>query len=161
MWSGVPAHPLRRRLRSIWLSSDLATDVRFVQPATHPLSLRLREIALPRYRQCSSRDRRNVIRSTIYSGSTFVSVVAIKPESKGRHHSISRQPALKPLSGFVSGSSAGRHAHRAFARQVARFLTDSAFGSLLVTLPFPRIGGLLRGNHLVRSRCLEHRVKDT
>jgi hypothetical protein len=128
LWSGVPAHPLRRRLQSIWLSSDLATDVRFVQPATHPLSLRLREIALPRYRQYSSVDRRNVIRSTIYSGSTVGSVVAIKPESKGRHHSISRQPAKKPLSGFVSGSSAGRHAHRAFARQVARFLTDSAFG---------------------------------
>jgi hypothetical protein len=55
LWSGVPAHPLRRRLQSIWLCSDLAMDVRFVQPATHPLSLRLREIALPRNRQCSSR----------------------------------------------------------------------------------------------------------
>ena len=137
LWSEFPAHPRRRRLRSIWLSSDLATDVRFVQPATHPLSLRPREIALPRYRQCSSVDRRNVIRSTIYSGSTVGSVVAIKPESKGRHHSISRQPAIKPLSGFVSGSSAGRHAHRAFARQVTRFLTDSSFGSLFDLTPFP------------------------
>lgn len=106
-------------------------------------------------------DRRNVIRSTIYSGSTVGYVVAIKPESKGRHHSISRQPAMKPLSGFVSGSSAGRHAHRAYAQQVARFLTDSSFGSLLISLPFPRNGGSLGDDYLVRRRCLEHRVKNT
>ena len=64
--------------------------------------------------------RRDVIRSTIYSGSTGRSVVAIKPESKGRHHSIARQPAMGPLSGFVAGSSSWSSRPPAFARQVAR-----------------------------------------
>jgi hypothetical protein len=34
--------------------------------------------------------RRDVIRSTIYSGSPGLPGVATKPESKGRHHSFSR-----------------------------------------------------------------------
>ena len=53
--SRAPAHPLRRRLRSIWPISDLSADELVVQPATHPLSPRPREIAPPRYRQCAKR----------------------------------------------------------------------------------------------------------
>ena len=53
--SRVPAHPLRRRLRSILPISDLSADDLVVQPATHPLSPRPREIAPPRYRQCTKR----------------------------------------------------------------------------------------------------------
>ena len=58
---------------------------------------------------------RDVIRSTIYSGSTGRPDVAIKPESKGRHHSIARPSAMGPPSGFVTGSSNGRHAHQGTA----------------------------------------------
>src|SRR5208282_1318923 len=53
--SRVPAHPLRRRLRSILPISDLSADELVVQPATHPLSPRPREIAPPRCRQCTKR----------------------------------------------------------------------------------------------------------
>src|SRR5208283_1536372 len=53
--SRAPAHPLRRRLQSIWPISDLSADELVVQPATHPLSPRPREIAPPRYRQCTKR----------------------------------------------------------------------------------------------------------
>ncbi len=63
---------------------------------------------------------RDVIRSTIYSGSTGLPDVAIKPEYKGRHHSIARQLAMGPLSGFVAGSSSWSSRPPAFARQVAR-----------------------------------------
>ena len=45
--SRVPAHPLRRRLRSIWPISDRSADDSGVHPATHPLSPRPREIFLP------------------------------------------------------------------------------------------------------------------
>ena len=41
--SRAPAHPLRRRLRSIWPISDLSADEVVVPPATHPLSPRPRE----------------------------------------------------------------------------------------------------------------------
>ena len=44
---GLPAHPLRRRLRSIWPISDLSADELVVQPATHPLSPRPRESLPP------------------------------------------------------------------------------------------------------------------
>jgi len=119
--SRVPAHPLRRRLRSIWLVSDLSADELVVHPATHPLSPRPRESFLPlNAGSVRSVDRRDVIRSTIYSGSPDRSDVAIKPESKGRHHSISRQPAMGPLSGFAAGSSSWSSRPPAFARQVAR-----------------------------------------
>ena len=77
---------------------------------------------------------RDVIRSTIYSGSTGLPDVAIKPESKGRHHSISRSSALGPLAGFVAGSSSGRHVHRpSLDRWLA--LTGNSFGSVLVYPP--------------------------
>jgi len=52
---GLPAHPLRRRLRSIWPISDLSADEVVVQPVTHPLSPRPRESFLPQCRQCSKR----------------------------------------------------------------------------------------------------------
>src|SRR6516165_10791442 len=45
--SRVPAHPFRRRLRSIWPISDLSADDSGVHPATHPLSPRPRESFLP------------------------------------------------------------------------------------------------------------------
>ena len=51
----APAHPLRRRLRSIWPISDLSADELVVQPATHPLSPRPRESFLPLCRQCTKR----------------------------------------------------------------------------------------------------------
>src|SRR5512142_378509 len=119
--SQAPAHPLRRRLRSIWLISDLSANEVVVPPATHPLSPRPRE-SFPSLSAGSVRsvDRRDVIRSTIYSGSPDRSDVASKPESKGRHHSISRQPAMGPLSGFVAGSSSWSSRPPAGARQVAR-----------------------------------------
>ena len=116
----APAHPLRRRLRSIWPISDLSADDLVVQPATHPLSPRPREIppSLPAvYEALAERD---VIRSTIYSGSTVGYVVAIKPVSKERHHSIARKSAMGPLSGFVAGSFTWSSRPPAFARQVAR-----------------------------------------
>ena len=53
--SRVPAHPLRRRLRSIWPISDLSADDSGVHPATHPLSPRPRESFLPQCRQCTKR----------------------------------------------------------------------------------------------------------
>ncbi len=66
--SRVPAHPLRRRLRSIWPISDLSADDSGVHPATHPLSPRPRESFLPlNAGSVRSVDRRDVIRSTIYS----------------------------------------------------------------------------------------------
>ena len=64
--------------------------------------------------------RRDVIRSTIYSGSPGRPDVAIKPESKGRHHSMARRSAMGPPSGFVAGSSSWSSRPPAFARQVAR-----------------------------------------
>ena len=118
--SRAPAHPLRRRLRSIWPISDPSAVESVVQPATHPLSPRPRE-SRPSLSAGSARsvDRRDVIRSTIYSGSTGRPDVAIKPQSKGRHHSIARQSAMGPLSGFVAGSSSWSSRPPAFARQVA------------------------------------------
>jgi hypothetical protein len=71
--SRAPAHPLRLRLRSILPISDLSADDLVVQPATHPLSPRPREReSFPPYSAGSVRsvDRRDVIRSTIYSGIT-------------------------------------------------------------------------------------------
>ena len=69
--SRVPAHPLRRRLRSIWLVSDLSADELVVHPATHPLSPRPRESFLPlNAGSVRSLDRRDVMRSTIDSGIT-------------------------------------------------------------------------------------------
>src|SRR5271166_3898839 len=53
--SRVPAHPLRRRLRSILPISDLSADDSGVHPATHPLSPRPRESFLPQCRQCTKR----------------------------------------------------------------------------------------------------------
>jgi len=53
--SPASAHPLRRRLRSIWPISDLSADEVVVPPVTHPLSLRPRESFLPRCRQCTKR----------------------------------------------------------------------------------------------------------
>jgi hypothetical protein len=53
--SRAPAHPLRRRLRSILPISDLSADDLVVQPATHPLSPRPRESFLPQGRQCTKR----------------------------------------------------------------------------------------------------------
>ena len=47
-----------------------------------------------------------------------------KPESKRRRHSISRQPAMGPLSGFVAGSFSWSSRPPAFARQVARSHRD-------------------------------------
>ena len=38
--------------------------------------------------------RRDVIRSTIYSGSSGLPDVATKLESKGRHHSMARQSVM-------------------------------------------------------------------
>src|SRR6516162_6594338 len=95
--SRAPAHPLRLRLRSIWPISDPSADELVVQPATHPLSPRPRE-SCPSLRTGSVRSvgRRDLIRSTIYSGSTDRSDVAITPESKGRHHSPRRQSAMGP-----------------------------------------------------------------
>ena len=88
---GLPAHPLRRRLRSIWPISDLFADQVVVQPVTHPLSPRPRESVLPlNAGSVRSVSRRDVIRSTIYSGSPGLPDVATKPVSKGRHHSLSR-----------------------------------------------------------------------
>jgi hypothetical protein len=52
---GVPTHPLRRRLRSIWPISDRSSDDRVVHPAAHPLSLRPREITPPRHGRCTKR----------------------------------------------------------------------------------------------------------
>jgi hypothetical protein len=52
---GRPAHPLRRRLRSIWPISIRSADELVVQPATHPLSPRPRESFLPHCRQCTKR----------------------------------------------------------------------------------------------------------
>ena len=96
-----------------------------VHPATHPLSPRPREIASSLSAgSVRSVDRRDVIRSTIYSGSPDRSDVATKPESKGRHHSIARHSAMGPLSGFVAGSSSWSSRPPAFARQVARSHRD-------------------------------------
>ena len=41
---GLPAHPLRLRIRSLWPISHLSADESVVQPATHPLSPRPREL---------------------------------------------------------------------------------------------------------------------
>ena len=95
---------------------------------SHPLSLRSREFP-PSTDTVRCAGRRDVIRSTIYSGSPDRSDVAISPTSKGRRQSKRRQSVLRPLSGFVSGSSAGRHAHRAYARRVARSLGFALRGS--------------------------------
>src|SRR5208337_916866 len=50
--------------------------------------------------------------------------VATQPESKRRHHSITRHPAMGPLSGFVAGSFSWSSRPPAFARQVARSHRD-------------------------------------
>jgi hypothetical protein len=73
--------------------------------------------------------RRDVIRSTIYSGSTGLPDVATKPVSKGRHHSPSRQSVMQPLSGCLSGSSAWSSRPPAVARLVVRSLNWVRFGS--------------------------------
>ena len=49
----APAHPLRRRLRSIGPISDLSVDEVAVPPAAHPLSPRPREGSLPQGRYCA------------------------------------------------------------------------------------------------------------
>jgi hypothetical protein len=102
-----------------------------VQPATHPLSPRPRESYPPSMPAViRSVSRRDVIRSTIYSGSTGLPDVATKPVSKGRHHSRSRKSAMGPLSGCLSGSSTWSSRPPAFARLVARSLNGVRFGSL-------------------------------
>ena len=86
---GLPAHPPRRRLRSILPTSHLPADELVRQPVTHPLSPRPRERFDFSLNAGSLRSvsRRDVVRSTIYSGSPGLPGVATKPVSKGRHHS--------------------------------------------------------------------------
>ena len=55
--------------------------------------------------EISSSGRRGVKRSTIYSGSSKRSDVAMKKTDEGRHHSKLRRPTMGKPSGFVSGSS--------------------------------------------------------
>src|SRR5512142_1710911 len=66
---------------------------------------------------------------------------------------------MGPLSGFVAGSSSGRHVHRpSLDRWLA--LTEAAFGLVLVYHPF--FWGFMEplgGHHLVGSRRPEHRVE--
>jgi hypothetical protein len=101
-----------------------------VQPAAHPLSPRPREIVPPLMAgSLRSVSRRDVIRSTIYSGSSGPPDVATKPVSKGRHHSLSRQSAMGPLSGCLPGSSTWSSRPPVFARLVARSLNRVRFGS--------------------------------
>ena len=91
---GFPAHPPRRRLRSIWPISDLATDSGRAtrntssEPEAEGVFFSLHAGRL------RSGGRRDVIRSTIYSGSPGQPDVATKLESKGRHHSMARQSAM-------------------------------------------------------------------
>ena len=123
------------------------------------LSPRPRErVFLPHCRQCSSVSRRDVIRSTIYSGSTGLPDVATKPVSKGRHHSRSRKSATGPLSGCLSGSSTWSSRPPAFARLVARSLNGC--GSAPFLLQVIRDPAELRGQDPVRCHRFEHRVKD-
>jgi hypothetical protein len=63
------------------------------------------EDSLPLGRRIRSGSRRDVIRSTIYSGSPGHPNVANKPESKGCHHSYSRSSAMWPRSWCPTGSS--------------------------------------------------------
>src|SRR6516165_11776924 len=78
---------------------------------------------------------RDVIRSTIYSGSTVGSAVAIKPVSKERHHSEARSQRWGCCQGSLRGRSPGRHVHRpSLDRWLA--LTEIRFDSLLVRHPF-------------------------
>jgi hypothetical protein len=136
----APAHPLRRRLRSIWPISDLSADelVCTRNTSSEPEAEGGLPPSLPAvYEALAERD---VIRSTIYSGSTFGSVVAIKPVSKERHHSIARRQRWGRCPGSVRGRSPGRHVHRpSLDRWLA--LTEAGFGSLLVHHPSPGSGG--------------------
>jgi hypothetical protein len=85
---GFPAHPPRRRLRSIWPISDPATDGGRAtrntssEPEAEGVFFSLHAGRL------RSGGRRDVIRSTIYSGSPGRPDVATQLESKGRHHSM-------------------------------------------------------------------------
>jgi len=80
---------------------------------------------------------RDVIRSTIYSGSTVGSAVAIKPVSKERHHSKKRSQRWGCCRCSFRGRSPGRHVHRpSLDRWLA--LTEAGFASLLVHHPSPR-----------------------
>jgi hypothetical protein len=79
---------------------------------------------------------RDVIRSTIYSGSTVCAVVAIKPVSKERHHSSARSQRWGRCQGSLRGRSPVRHVHRpSLDRWLA--LTEAGFSSLLVHHPSP------------------------
>jgi hypothetical protein len=79
---------------------------------------------------------RDVIRSTIYSGSTVGSAVAIKPVSKERHHSMARSRRWGRCLASLRGRSPGRHVHRpSLDRWLA--LTEAGFGLLLVHHPSP------------------------
>jgi hypothetical protein len=79
--------------------------------------------------RCGS--RRDVIRSTIYSGSPGRPDVATTPESKGCHHSYSRSSAMGPRSWCPTGSSAWSSRPPAVARLVARSPELARFGSFL------------------------------
>ena len=140
MWAGFPAHPLRRRSRSIWPISDLSADELVCIPLTSSEPEAEGELppSLPAvYEALAERD---VIRSTIYSGSTVGSAVAIKPVSKERHHSIARSQRWGRCQASLRGRSPGRHVHRpSLDRWLA--LTEAGFGSLLVHHPSPGSGG--------------------
>jgi hypothetical protein len=83
-----------------------------VQPATHPLSPRPRESYLPTAGSLRSGSRCDVIRSTIYLGSSGQPDVATKPVSKRRRHSLARQSAMGPLSECLLGLSQAARLNR-------------------------------------------------
>jgi hypothetical protein len=78
---------------------------------------------------------RDVIGSTIYSGSTVGSAVAIKPVSKERHHSAARSQRWGCCQRSLRGRSPGRHVRRpSLDRWLA--LTEARFDYLLVRHSF-------------------------
>ncbi len=136
---GAPAHPPRRRRRSIWPISDLARGQVSgrATPGTHPLSLRPREREPPRPRHLLRADSRRD-RETL----NHLSGVGVAPEGRRHESGIQGTP---PFSGPGVGDGAAAGLRYGVVQLVVTptrappsgCLTPSRFGSIRSARPRP------------------------
>ena len=117
-----PSHvPSRRRRRSICPSQPRPAIADVPSPA-HSLEPEVvgdRHNSKLRTTKTSSWGRRDMMRSTIYSGSPGLADVAMKKIYEGRHHSPWRRSIMGSPSWHGSGSSSTSSRPPVFARQTA------------------------------------------
>src|SRR5262245_44810990 len=111
--AGLPHIPLAVSVGRSGPSQTLAADELVVQPAVHPLSPRPRESFLSLLAgSIRGGSRRDVIRSTIYSGSSGLPDVAIKPYPRDAAIQCNDRRPWGRDQHVRRGHPPGRHVHR-------------------------------------------------